>query len=104
MMQECQKQGFYSSCMFLNDVQISMDGKGCYRDNIFVKRLWGTVKYEHLYTKEFSSLKEAGKSLSVWFDWNQEQFHQNLDDLIPDEVYYQNQVVPQACLTNHVRA
>ena len=34
-----------------HDVQISMDGKGCYRDNILVERLWRTVKYEHLYTR-----------------------------------------------------
>ena len=80
-----------------NNIQISMDGKGCYRDNIFVERLWRTVKYEHLYTKEFNNLKGARKSLSVWFEWyNQERFHQSLDNLTPDEVYYQNQETPQA--------
>lgn len=78
-------------------IQISMDGKGCYRDNIFVERLWRTVKYEHLYTKEFNNLKEVRKSLSIWFEWyNQERFHQSLDNLTPDEVYYQNQAIPQA--------
>jgi len=80
-----------------NNVQISMDGKGCYRDNIFVERLWRTVKYKHLYTKEFNNLKGARKSLVTWFDWyNQERFHQSLDNLTPDEVYYQNQVNSQA--------
>ena len=80
-----------------NDIQISMDGKGCYRDNIFVERLWRTVKYEHLYIKEFNNLKGARESLSVWFEWyNQERFHQSLGNLTPNEVYYQNQAIPQA--------
>lgn len=87
----------FTSMLKENDIQISMDGKGCYRDNIFVERLWRTVKYECLYTKEFNDLKEARKSLSVWFKWyNQERFHQSLDCLTPDEVYYQNQAIPQA--------
>lgn len=74
-----------------------MDGKGCYRDNIFVERLWRTVKYEHLYTRAFTSMKEVKESLAQWFDWyNQERFHQSLDNLTPDEVYYQNQLIPQA--------
>ena len=71
-----------------NHIQISMDGKGCYRDNIFVERLWRTVKYEHLYTKEFNNLKEVRKSLSIWFKWyNQERFHQShLIPLLPREM------------------
>ncbi len=74
-----------------------MDGKGSYRDNIFVERLWRTVKYEHLYTRAFHNLKEVKQSLIHWFDWyNQERFHQGLDNLTPDEVYYQNQTIRQA--------
>jgi len=80
-----------------NHIQISMDGKGCYRDNIFVERLWRTVKYEHLYTREFDSVKEVKKSLIDWFEWyNQERFHQSLDNLTPDEAYYQNKIFLQA--------
>lgn len=80
-----------------HDIQISMDGKGCYRDNIFVERLWHTIKYEHLYTRAFNDLKEVRQSLSQWFDWyNQECFHQNLDDLTPNEVYYQYCAIHQA--------
>ncbi|TYP93192.1 putative transposase, partial [Nitrosomonas communis] len=70
-------------------IQISMDGKGCYYDNIFVERLWRTVKYELLYTREFNNLKEIKQNLSTWFEWyNQERFHQSLDRLTPDEIYY----------------
>ncbi len=80
-----------------NHIQISMDGKGCYRDNIFVERLWRTVKYEHLYCKAFPNMRAVKNSLVQWFDWyNQERFHQSLNDLTPDEVYYQNQPILQA--------
>ncbi|SDZ07285.1 putative transposase [Nitrosomonas sp. Nm58] len=73
-----------------------MDGKGCYYDNIFVERLWRTVKYELLYTREFNNLKEVKQNLSIWFEWyNQERFHQSLDSLTPDEVYYNHQRINQ---------
>ncbi len=72
----------FTSTLKNSDIQISMDGKGCYYDNIFVERLWRTVKYEQLYTREFNNLEEVRKSLNVWFNWyNQERFHQSLDDL-----------------------
>ena len=80
-----------------HDIKISMDGKGCYRDNIFVERLWRTVKYEHLYTRAFTHVGEVRESLIYWFDWyNQERFHQGLDNLTPDEVYYPHQAILQA--------
>ncbi len=49
-------------------IQISIDGKGCYRDNIFVERLWRTVKYEHLYTHAFHNLNRGKEKLNplVW--------------------------------------
>ena len=78
-------------------IQISMDGKGRYHDNIFIERLWRTVKYELLNTKAFSDLKEVRQSLSRWFDWyNQERFHQSLDNQTPNEVYYQYTTIHQA--------
>lgn len=80
-----------------HDIQISMDGKGCYRDNIFVERLWRTVKYEHLYTRAFANVREVRGSLIQWFNWyNQERFHQSLDNLTPNEVYYPEQGISQA--------
>ncbi|MFT7461666.1 MAG: putative transposase, partial [Planctomycetota bacterium] len=80
-----------------HDIQISMEGKGCYRDNIFVERLWRTVKYEHLYTCAFANVGEVRQSLIHWFDWyHQERFHQGLDNLTPDEVYYRDLSISQA--------
>jgi putative transposase len=56
-------------CILKNHgIQISMDGKGRYHDNIFIERLWRTVKYEFLYTRAFSSLKEVRQNLTQWFD------------------------------------
>lgn len=87
----------FTDVLKTHHIQISMDGKGCYRDNIFVERLWRTVKYEHLYTRAFNNLKEVKQSLIHWFEWyNRERFHQGLDNLTPDEVYYQHQTISQA--------
>ncbi len=74
-----------------------MDGKGCYYDNIFVERLRHTVKYEHLYTQAFNNLKEVRSGLTRWFNrYNQERFHQGINNQTPDEVYYQKQSRQQA--------
>ena len=70
-------------------VKISMDGRGRYQDNIFVERLWWTVKYHFLYLHAFNSGAELRYGLKNWFNfYNQERFHQSLDDKTPDEVYY----------------
>ena len=70
-------------------VKISMDGRGRYQDNIFVERLWWTVKYHFLYLHAFNSGAELRNGLKDWFNfYNQERFHQSLGDKTPDEVYY----------------
>jgi putative transposase len=72
-----------------NDVQISMDGQGNFRDNIFIERLWWTVKYQYLYLHAFNNGTELRQGLGSWFCfYNQERFHQSLDDKTPDEVYF----------------
>lgn len=70
-------------------VKISMDGKGCYQDNIFVERLWRSVKYESLYLHAFSDGMQLRKELTRYFSWyNAERPHQGLEDATPDEVYF----------------
>ena len=70
-------------------IKISMDGRGRYQDNIFVERLWWTVKYHFLYLHAFNSGTELRYGLKNWFNfYNQERFHQSLGDKTPDEVYY----------------
>jgi putative transposase len=70
-------------------VQISMDGRGRVMDNIFVERLWRTVKYEEVYLKDYRSVEEAVSNLRSYFDfYNRERFHQALEYRTPEAVYF----------------
>jgi putative transposase len=69
-------------------IRISMDGKGRYLDNIFVERLWRTVKYENVYLKRYESIRELKAGLAEYFQYyNQERLHQALDYQTPLQVY-----------------
>ena len=66
-----------------------MDGKGCWRDNVFVERLWRTVKCEEVYLKAYDTVSAAKASLGVFFDYyNRRRPHQSLDDKTPDIIYF----------------
>jgi len=70
------------------EVQISMDGKGRAMDNIFIERLWRSVKYEEIYPKEYPSVQALRESLYVYFDfYNTERPHAGLKEKTPIEVY-----------------
>lgn len=70
-------------------VQISMDGKGRAQDNIFIERLWWTLKYQYIFLWTFENGTELYKGLRQWFlFYNHERAHQGLDGATPDEVYY----------------
>ena len=74
-------------------VRISMDGKGRAMDNIFIERLWRSVKYEEIYLNEYQNVKELTKALKTYFDfYNNERFHQSLDDSTPAEIYREKPV------------
>jgi putative transposase len=65
-------------------IAISMDGKGAWRDNIFVERLWRTVKYEEVYLRAYASVSEARESLARYFKfYNERRPHQSLDGRTP---------------------
>lgn len=69
-------------------VSISMDGKGRAVDNIFIERLWRTVKYEHAYIWRFDTIKELRRGLKDYFDYyNNKRKHQSLNYRTPSEVY-----------------
>lgn len=69
-------------------VRISMDGKGSYNDNLFIERLWRTVKYEEVYLKAYQDAREARYSLGNYFRfYNAERPHQSLGYRTPAEVY-----------------
>jgi putative transposase len=82
----------YTSCLEKKGVQISMDGRVRARDNIFVERLWRTVKWEEVYTHDYQTLQEAWRGLHRYFAfYNQGRPHQALGYLTPAEVYFQQQ-------------
>lgn len=69
-------------------IQISMDGRGRVFDNIFVERLWRSVKYEEVYLNEYSDMTECKSRLKKYFKfYNEERIHQSLDYLTPRQVY-----------------
>jgi putative transposase len=70
-------------------ISISMDGKGRWMDNVFIERLWWSVKYQDVYLKAYSSIAEARKGLGVYFEfYNSRRRHQSLDRRTPDDVYW----------------
>jgi len=72
-----------------NGVAISMDGRGRYLDNIFVERLWRSVKYEEVYLKDYADVWEAEREISCYFRWyNEARPHQSLGYDTPAAVYF----------------
>ena len=72
-----------------NDVSISMDGRGRVQDNIFIERLWWSLKHQYLYLWSFDNATQLRQGIRQWFDmYNKERSHQALDNMTPDEVYY----------------
>ena len=70
-------------------IKISMDGRGRFQDNIFIERLWWTVKHHYVYLRTFDNGTDLRNGLQHWFAYyNQERFHQSLAGLTPDEVYF----------------
>lgn len=68
--------------------QLSMDGRGAWRDNIFVERLWRTIKYERVYLYAYDSVGEARASIKQYLAWyNQARPHSKLEKMTPDEAY-----------------
>ncbi len=72
-----------------NGIEISMDGKGCWRDNVFVERLWKSVKYEEVYLHGYDSVSVARQALNRYFDfYNRRRPHSTLDGKTPDTAYF----------------
>jgi putative transposase len=69
-------------------IKISMDGKGRWIDNVFIERLWRSVKYQDIYLKAYNSLGELRQGLRKWFDRYDKRRHQGLDNRAPNEVYW----------------
>lgn len=84
----------FTSTEFVNrlkaaEIRISWDGRGRALDNVFVERLWRSVKYEEVFLKDYQSVSEAVKNLRAYFTfYNQARLHQTLDYQTPAQVYF----------------
>ena len=79
----------FTGILSARGIRISMDGKGRWMDNVFIERLWKSVKYEEVYLKAYNSIAEARRELGVYFEfYNRKRRHQGLDNRTPDDVYW----------------
>ena len=80
-----------------NGIAISMDGKGCWRDNVFVERLWKSIKYEEVYLHGYDSVSAARAGIGRYLGfYNERRPHRSLDGATPDSVYFNSLSVPLA--------
>ena len=79
----------FTGVLIKNGIAISMDGKGAWRDNIFVERLWRSIKYEEVYLHAYDSVSEARNSIGRYLDfYNGRRPHSSLDGATPDHAYF----------------
>ena len=85
----------FTSVLEAQGVNISMDGKGSWRDNVFIERFWWTLKYENVYLHAYEDVRQARQGIGSYIDYyNHERQHTSLDKLTPVEAYERNDSVP----------
>ena len=89
--------GDFIDTLVKHHIAISMDGKGCWRDNVFVERLWKTIKYEHVYLHAYATVSEARTKLTAYIDfYNRRRPHSAIDRQTPDTAYFTRQPLAAA--------
>jgi putative transposase len=78
----------FTGVLAKNEIRISMDGKGAWRDNVFVERLWRSVKYEEVYLRAYDSVSDARASIRYLDLYNRRRPHSTLDGRTPDQAYF----------------
>ena len=90
----------FTGVLINNDIKISMDGRGAWRDNVFVERLWRTVKYEEVFLRAYDDVPEARASLGRYIDfYNGRRPHSSLDRRTHDQAYFNPQPLRTAAET-----
>jgi putative transposase len=81
----------FTGLLLDNAIAISMDGRGAWRDNVFVERLWRSVKHEEVYLRAYDSVGEARASIGRYLDfYNCKRPHSSLDARTPDRAYFEH--------------
>jgi len=89
----------FTSALQAAGVQISMDGRGAWRDNVFIERFWWTLKHEEVYLRAYDSVWEARQCISNYLDYyNADRFHSSLEDQTPVEAYTRSLPAAKATL------
>ena len=79
----------FTGVLIKNDIAISMDGRGSWRDNVFIERLWRSVKYEEAYLRAYASVADARASIGRYLSfYNSRRPHSSLDRQTPDQAYF----------------
>ena len=79
----------FTGVLIKNEIAVSMDGKGAWRDNVFVERLWRSVKYEEVYLRAYESVSDVRASIGRYLDfYNGRRPHSSLDGITPDHAYF----------------
>ena len=79
----------FTSRLIEQNIQISMDGKGCYIDNILIERFWRSIKYEDLFIKDYVNVQELRNGIRAYINfYNFERPHESLGYKTPAEIYY----------------
>src|SRR5215211_558378 len=79
----------FTGVLVNNGIAISMDGKGAWRDNVFVERLWRSIKYEEVYLRAYDTVGQARASIGRYLDfYNRKRPHSSLDARTPDHAYF----------------
>jgi putative transposase len=85
----------FTGLLATSDIRISMDGKGAWRDNVFIERLWRSVKYEEVYLHAYDSVSAAREGIGRYLDlYNRRRPHSSLDDKTPDQAYFGHTSMP----------
>ena len=81
--------GDFTGVLLKAGIMISMDGKGSWRDNVFVERLWRSIKYEEVYLRAYDTVSEARASIGRYISfYNSRRPHSSLDRRTPDQAYF----------------
>ena len=80
----------FTNAVLSRGCKLSMDGKGAWRDNVFVERLWRSVKYERVYLRAYGAVSEAKIDVAQYIDWyNCERVHSSIEHRPPEQAYWE---------------